>query len=131
VVAPTLAPELRTGAGTATLRQELAGAELGWRWRAGATFRPALAVGGGLHHVAVAGKEVAPLSAASDALWTPFVAGGAGLTLRLRPGGHLALQADVRAALVRRSARVRIGDTEAGRTGWPLLVAVVGLAYER
>ena len=60
-------------------------------------------------------------------LWTPFLAGGAGLGLALSP--RWAVRADLRAAFVRRSALVRVGDSEAGRTGWPLLVAAIALEY--
>jgi hypothetical protein len=91
---------------------------------------PAIGVGGGLYHLRVRGKEVtAPLTAATNSLWTPFLSAGAGLGLPF--SAHWSLQIDVRAAFVRRSALVRVGDSEAGQAGWPLLVAAVALGYAR
>jgi hypothetical protein len=128
VLGPTLARPLETDQGKAELRSELLGGELGLRWRPG-RWQPSFTAGGGVHHLRVHGKDVAPLAAATGTLWTPFLSAGAGLGVALSP--RWALQADLRAAFVRRSALVRVADVEAGRTGWPLLVAAIALAYGR
>jgi hypothetical protein len=126
VVAPAWSPALDTAEGKAELRSYLFGGELGARWRL-QRLRPALAAGGGLYHLRVRGRDVEPLTPSTRTLWTPFLAGGAGLGLALSP--RWAVRADLRAAFVRRSALVRVGDSEAGRTGWPLLVAAIALEY--
>jgi len=128
VLSPTLARPLETAQGKAELRSDLLGAELGGRWRLG-LVQPSLTAGGGAYHLRVRGKDVAPLFATTGTLWTPFLSAGAGLGLALSP--RWALHADLRAAFVRRSALVRVGGEEAGRTGWPLLVAALALAYRR
>lgn len=128
VLAPTLAPALDTGEGKAELRSDLLGAELGLRWPL-ALVEPAIGVGGGLYHLRVRGKDVDPLTPASNSLWTPFLSAVAGVGLPF--SAHWSLQIDLRAAFVRRSALVRVGDSEAGQTGWPLLVAAVALGYSR
>jgi hypothetical protein len=128
VVAPALAAPLETDQGKAELRSEILGGELGGRWRL-PLLQPSLTAGGGVYHLRVRGRDVAPLEAATGSLWTPFVSAGAGVAFPLSV--HWALQADLRAALVRRSALVRVGGTEAGRAGWPLLVAAIALQYGR
>jgi hypothetical protein len=128
LVAPALAAALDTDQGQAELRTDLFGGELGGRWRL-AGLRPSLTAGGGAYHLRVRGKDVAPLIAETRTLWTPFVSAGAGLGLPL--SARWAVQADLRAAFVRRSALVRVAETEAGRTGWPLLVAAIALEYGR
>jgi hypothetical protein len=129
VVAPTLAPAATTPEGSAELRSDIAGAELGRRWRLGPRLSPEVMLGGGAYHLRVRGKEVSPLAPATSAIWTPFLAAGGGLGVTLSP--HWAVQAELRAAVTRRAPVVRVGDSEAGRTGWPLLVAGVALAYRR
>jgi len=128
VLAPAFSPALDTAQGKAELRSDLLGGELGARWRL-AALHPSLSAGGGAYHLRVRGKDVAPLTPATGTLWTPFLSAGAGLGIPL--SAPWTLRADLRAAFVRRSALVRVGETEAGRTGWPLLVAAIALEYGR
>jgi hypothetical protein len=128
VVAPALAPALDTAEGKAELRSDLLGGELGMRGRPG-VLQPSLSAGAGVYHLRVRGKDVAPLTATTRTLWTPFLSAGAGLAVPL--AARWAVRADLRAAFVRRSALVRVGESEAGRTGWPLLVAAIALEYGR
>jgi hypothetical protein len=128
-ISPTLTRSVRTAEGRAELRDDIAGAELGWRWRAGARLQPAVALGGGAYHLRVRGADVAPLAPTTSALWTPFLSGAVALAFAL--DAHWAIATELRTAITRRAPVVRVGDSEAGRTGWPVLVAGLVLEYRR
>jgi hypothetical protein len=129
VVSPTLTATVDTAEGSADLRGDALGGELGRRWRLGERLQASATLGGGAYHLRVRGAEVAPLVSTTSALWTPFLSAGGGVAVTLAP--HWVLHADVRAAVTRRAPVVRVGETEAGRSGWPLLVAGLAVGYER
>jgi hypothetical protein len=126
---PSLGRSASTPDGSAQVRDDLLGGELGWRWRVSPVIQPALAVGAGAYHLRVVGKEVAPLSPAAATFWTPFLSAGAGAVLPL--SAHWELEADLRAAFTHRAAAVHVGASEAGHTGWPVLAASVAVGYWR
>jgi hypothetical protein len=125
---PTLASSAITVEGTARIRHDLLGVELGRRWRPTPVIRASIGAGGGVYHLTVRGQDdVAPLVPASDSLWTPFLAAGGGVGVALGPGWALLLEG--RAAFTRTAGLVRVGASEAGRSGRPLLVAVLAISY--
>jgi hypothetical protein len=126
---PSLGRSTLTPDGSAGLRDDLLGGELGWRWRVSPVIQPAFALGAGAYHLRVAGQQVAPLSPATATLWTPFLSAGAGVAFPL--SAHWEIQADLRAAFTHRAAAVHVGASEAGRTGWPVLAASLAVGYAR
>jgi hypothetical protein len=124
---PALGGEVSAAAGKAELRNEIAGLELGRRWRVGGRARPFVALGGGAYHLRVSGKDVEPFAPATEGLITPFAAAGAGLGMRV--ARHWELQADLRAVFLKTTPLVRIGAEEAARAGRPVLVAGVGVGF--
>jgi hypothetical protein len=127
LVAPTLAAELASPEGRAELRAQVGGLELGRRWQPVERLGLTLALGAGGYHLAVQGKEVAPLPAAHSSLWTPFGAAGGGVAWAF--ARRWEGEASLRVALLQTAPVVRIGASRTGSGGRPLLIASVSVVF--
>jgi hypothetical protein len=111
--------------GSALVHQELVSVELLrvlFNHRVFALFG---SVGGGLHHLRLAGEAATPYYAREGGLTTPMFTAGIGAEARLAP--HLSLVFDITALLTRTSAVVRFMDTEVASAGRPSVLAGVAV----
>lgn len=125
VVGPGFGAELRGPKGTASVRQELALAELVYapsrRW-----LVPTVSAGMGGYHLYLQGDSTDPAyRGVSNHLWAFVADVGLGLVARVGPGAAISL--DVHGLVTQPAARVAIGDTSIATVGRPSLLASLGL----
>jgi len=106
-------------AGTATLAQELALAELVLRSRVWHRLRGALSLGAGVHHLTIDGRGAAGFAGVDRGVWSLATAAGAGVSLDLSRYWLLAFDARVVENLP--ATEVRIDRTSAAHVGHPIV----------
>src|SRR5262249_18257754 len=112
--------------GSALLRQELALADGGVAFRAGARLQPFVGAGAGLYRLRVHGTGTAPLFASlDDRRGGAAVDAGGGVAGPF--GRRVSLLAEAGALAIFPRTRVLIAGQEAGRAGGLTLLAALGL----
>jgi hypothetical protein len=121
------ASHLSAAVGSATVKQAVIGGEMLAIWSRSRHVQGLAAVGVGAYHIDLQGA--APPSSTyrgqHDELWTPFVSGAIGGSVRVGPSTAVGL--DLQATFTRTEATLRILDTVVGRTGRPAFLAGVSL----
>ncbi len=121
---PLVGPELRTVAGSATIRQELAALAVGWALEP-KPLGVAAWVGAGGFDLHTDGSAVAPNRGASGSVVSFLAAAGVGGLARLGP--RVALTVDLAAIFLDPRPIVVIAGSDAGSAGSPSLGASLGV----
>jgi hypothetical protein len=128
-VGPAFGASVDGTAGTATIRQELALAELAWEpVRRTAPVQPFLALGAGPYHLDARGSAHAPFVDAEDDVWALATSLGAGLRFRLAPVFYVV--AGARALLLAPRPVVAFGSTDVAEAGRPGLIGTLGIEVD-
>ena len=101
VVGPAFGGGIDAREGSASVRQELALAELSLEPMRASWARPFVSAGAGAYHVDVTGTAHTPFTDAHDDAWSALAAAGAGIRLRLAQGAGVTLGARALFALPR------------------------------
>jgi hypothetical protein len=126
VAAPSLAADLHFDDGKVAVRQELAAAQAGLRFRTWARLQPRISVGAGAYHVVARGitEPQTGFVGTSSALWTAMLAAGGGAAFVLTDG--FAVFADVQAVFAFPYPAFTVGWQRA-RGADPALLASLGV----
>jgi hypothetical protein len=124
IVGPGFGGQLRGPSGTASVRQELALAEIVYA-PSHRTFVPFASVGLGAYHLYMRGDSADPtFDGATKHVWSVLADAGAGVAARL---GSAAIFFDVHGFVTQPAARLVVGNTSFGTVGKPSLLASLGL----
>jgi len=110
--------------GSASIGQQLAALEVVRGFRAGRRVQLVATLGAGGYRARIAGTGVAPYVGRDSDEWSLLTVGGGGVIVTI--ARHLALTAEAQAMLTWPHTTVRLGGSEAGRTGWPSLLLSAG-----
>jgi hypothetical protein len=126
VAAPSLAAELHFDDGKVVVRQELAAAQVGLRFRTWARLQPRVSLGAGAYHVVARGiaEPQTGYVGTSSALWTAMVTAGGGAAFVLTDG--FTVFADVQAVFAFPHPSFAVGWQRA-RGADPSLLASLGI----
>jgi hypothetical protein len=130
VAAPSIAETVGTSAGSASIRQELAAADVvvALRPREDVRIVPYLAAGAGVFHLHVRGASAGPpFVGRSDDAWAALATAGLGLALRL--GARTAIVLDAAAVVTAPGAAVDVGGAIVARAGRPSELVTLGAAW--
>ena len=115
--------------GSASIEQQIVAAQFGYAFRdRDAVLVPTLSLGSGGYHLKAIGRADAPNIAEIDDAWALQLNVGAGATARLNR--YLAFMLDLHGFLVAPEPIVRIGPSEAARTGQPLLLTTFSIVVQ-
>jgi hypothetical protein len=112
-------------AGSARVRQDLAIAEVLFRFRSTRRLHPVLLGGVGLYHLALEGTGVPPYVGTRDAFWTVAASAGAGLWVDIT--ARVSATAESQTLWVWPEPAVKIDVVDAGRAGRPSFTHSIGL----
>ena len=110
--------------GSASIGQQLGALEIVRGFRAGRRVQLIATLGAGGYRARIAGSGIAPYVGRDSDDWSLLTVGGGGVIFTLVR--HLALAVEAQAMLTWPYTTVRLGGTEAGRTGWPSLLLSAG-----
>lgn len=130
VAAPGLAETISAAAGTATVRQELAAADVVCVLRPNVHARlvPIASLGFGAYHLHVRGSSAGPpFVARDDDAWAALATLGVGLAVRL--GGRAAVIGEASAVVTAPGAAVDVGGAVVGHAGRPSGLLSLGVAW--
>jgi hypothetical protein len=92
-VGPAFGGRVAASEGNATVRQELALAELALEPPASGPITALVALGAGAYHLDASGTATAPFASGHDEAWAALLGAGAGLRVRLAGAASLVLDA--------------------------------------
>jgi hypothetical protein len=92
-VGPGFGARVAGAEGTASVRQELALAEVGYEAPAGAPVSGFVALGAGAYHLYASGDAVAPYTSGHDDAWSALLSAGAGLRVHVTGGASIVVDA--------------------------------------
>jgi hypothetical protein len=118
-------PRVEDAAGSATLSQSFALAELAAEFGGNKLIRPRVSVGAGALNVAVAGVGAAPYEGREPRRWSGALDGGAGVGLAI--GSGVAVVTEGHVLLASPHPVVRFVDRRAAAVGFPSLILTLAL----
>ena len=125
VAGPAISQDLQAAGGSASVRQELAAAELVYvLGKRDSTFAAIASLGLGAHHIQVQGSAAFPNVARKASLWSALAEVGLGGALRL--GSRAAIVLEIHGFTTQPNAEVQIGESRVGAITRPTLVASLG-----